>query len=378
MMFMLRHKKQKKIQIISFADTAKRSVLVFAALAMVIGFPATVYADSLQEQIDALRNQVSGDQQNVASLKGKEDDLQSQIGALQGQISSTQAQINLSQSQLDDLAKQIKAAEDELTRQKKVLGINIKAMYVEGSISTVEMLASSKNISDYLDKQQYRDSVKDKITTTVQQINKLKEELNQSKERVGKLLEDQQKQKAQLASKQNQLNGILVQTNAARGDVEAAIADKQGKIEELRRQQAAINLSRGGTVWYGGSSAYPWDNEGFPCSGGDPWGMCYRQCVSYTAWKVASTGRSMPSWGTTGPANAKDWIWRAEQDGVPVDQTPEAGSVAIDPAGEYGHAMYVESVSGGTIHVSQYNIAWDGRYSEGTRSTSGLYFIHFK
>jgi surface antigen len=40
--------------------------------------------------------------------------------------------------------------------------------------------------------------------------------------------------------------------------------------------------------------------------------------------------------------------------------------------------MYVESVNGdGTITVSQYNAALDGRYSVRTLSPGGLVFIHF-
>ena len=64
--------------------------------------------------------------------------------------------------------------------------------------------------------------------------------------------------------------------------------------------------------------------------------------------------------------------------GIPVDSNPQPGDVAISNSGFYGHAMYVESVnSNGTINISQYNAALDGRYSTNTISPAGLYFIHF-
>lgn len=371
--------KNKNLAIITtlLKSVGRGSLLLLAGTVMLTA-PNPVQADSLQDQINALQAQVNGDQQNASALASRASDLAAQITALQDQIVSTQVQINLSQSQLTELTAQIEAAQKELDYQRKVLGDNIRAMYIEGQVSTVEMLASSKNISNYLDKQQYRDSVKDKVSETVKKISDLKKELGEKKDRVAKLLEDQQKQKASLASSQSQLNGVLSQTNAEKTAVDASIQEKQGKIAELRRQQAALNMRYSRNVSYGGTGGYPWDDEGFPCSGADPWGMCYRQCVSYTAWKVASTSKNgMPTWGFTGPANAKDWIWRAQADGIPVDFNAKAGTIAIDPNGYYGHAMYVEAVMGDYVRVSQYNGNWDGRFSYAERPISGLYFIHF-
>jgi surface antigen len=123
-------------------------------------------------------------------------------------------------------------------------------------------------------------------------------------------------------------------------------------------------------------TSYPWANAPFPNSIADPWGMYERQCVSYTAWKVASSGRHMPSWG--GHGSAKLWDDNARAEGIPVDTTPRVGDVAISNSGSYGHSMYVEAVNGdGTISVSQYNANLDGRYSEAVINSSGLVFIHF-
>jgi surface antigen len=129
---------------------------------------------------------------------------------------------------------------------------------------------------------------------------------------------------------------------------------------------------------------------GAPCGGGypgylcnaaqdtvvDPWGMFNRECVSYTAYKVAASGRHMPYWG--GRGNANQWPDSARADGIPVDGNPKAGDVAISLAGPYGHAMYVEAVNGGSVYVSQYNYGVPGTYSTMTIPASGLYFLHFR
>ncbi len=110
----------------------------------------------------------------------------------------------------------------------------------------------------------------------------------------------------------------------------------------------------------------------------DSWGMFNRECVSYTAWKVAESGRYMPYWGGIG--NANQWDDNARAYGIPADGSPRAGDVAIKNSQPYGHAMYVEGVnSNGTINISQYNASLDGRFSRVyNMSPGGLVFIHFQ
>ena len=124
------------------------------------------------------------------------------------------------------------------------------------------------------------------------------------------------------------------------------------------------------------TGGYPWADVPFPNSMPDPWGMYKRQDVSYTAWKIDSTGRLMPYWG--GRGNASQWPGVARAAGIPVDFIPQVGDVAISSAGYYGHAMYVEEIIDSTkIKVSQYNAKLDGNYSTAVVSITGLQFIHF-
>lgn len=106
----------------------------------------------------------------------------------------------------------------------------------------------------------------------------------------------------------------------------------------------------------------------------DNWGMYNRECVSYTAWKVASTGRNVPM----GLGDANDWPSRAKILGIVTDGHPRVGDVAIRYDGGHGHSMYVESInSDGTISISQYNANKTGTFSQRTVGSAGLVFVHF-
>jgi len=113
----------------------------------------------------------------------------------------------------------------------------------------------------------------------------------------------------------------------------------------------------------------------------DSWGMYNRECVSYTAYRVhqdfllGKDSHDMPYWG--GYGNANQWDDNARAEGIPVDNNPTPGSIAISNAGAFGHAMYVEAVNGNEIYIQQYNQQLTGQYSEGWRYTTGLVFLHF-
>lgn len=122
----------------------------------------------------------------------------------------------------------------------------------------------------------------------------------------------------------------------------------------------------------------------------DLWGMDNRECVSYTAWKVATTYHNMPDWHNQG-ADAAWWPYLAKRSGILNGSIPRAKSVAIAMPGialggdltgltvdEHGHAMWVEKVNNdGTILVSQYN-AVPGKWSTATIPSDNLIYIYFQ
>jgi surface antigen len=366
----------------------RTTAFLMAVLIFVASFStySMVFADRFDEQINQLKADNSQKQGAAQSLQVQADTIQGVINGLQQQINVLQQQIVENTAKSDALKVKIAEAEAELVRERDLLGQNIKAMYLEGDITTLEMLASSKDLSDFVDKQQYRSSVKDKIRDTLDKITTLKLQLNAQKEEVEKLLKDQEAMQATIAAQKAQQADLLSFTEAQKSQYLQAIKTNNSQIASLRAQQAAENarLFSGAKVVLG-SACDTGHGDTYPspwCSSGqdsmiDSWGMFNRECVSYTAWKVAESGRYMPYWGGIG--NANQWDDNARRAGIPVDTNPQAGDVAIKNSQPYGHAMYVESVNGdGTINISQYNANLNGQFSRAYNvNPAGLVFIHF-
>jgi len=341
-------------------------------------------ADSFDDQINALNQANASNRSILDGLKDQAASYQDAINQLQVQINGIQASINENEALQADLQSQIEEAQRQIDARRSQLASDVKAMYVDGTPSTLEVLANSKNLSDFVDKQEYRTTVQNKLQDTLKQIAALQAELQQKKAEVEALLTQENAQKDQLASARAEQSRMLSYNKSQQADYNAEITANSKKISQLRSQQAAANraLSGGGGVIAGdpGHGGYPakWDNAAQD-SMVDSWGMYNRECVSYTAWKVYQTYGYMPYWGGVG--NANQWPGNARRAGIPTSSTPQAGTVAIWNVGYYGHAMWVEAVNDdGSIWISQYNYDYNGHYSEMLVSASmakNLTYIYF-
>lgn len=335
--------------------------------------------DNIQTQIDQLSTENAANQQAVLDLSTQAVSYQDAIKRMQGQITLLQGQIVDNHAKQAALQEQIRIKQAELDKQRATLGDNLKAMYVKDQISTVEMLATSKSLSDFIDAETYRGAVQSRIQNTLNEITKLQNQLSEQKVQVDELLAEQESQQADLIALKTQQDQLLALNLNQQNDYNQKTAANQAKINELIAEQARLNdpgttasyyfLRFPGQVKAFNPADYPYKNAGFSMStapgcvdndGPDPWGYCTRQCVSYTAWAVVASGRSAPMYY----GNARDWVSAARRQGIVVLTTaPRPGDVAISTAGTWGHAMYVEKVAGDQIYVSQYNQQLTGQYS---------------
>lgn len=358
------------------------------AVAVCFSLNGKALADSFDDQIATLRQQ-AGQQQAVANqYAAQANDYQARVNQLNGQIGALNAKIELNKALQQKLTRDIAANEAKLVEKKAVLGANLKSMYIDSSVTPIEMIASSESFSDYFNQQQYQDSIKDKIQAAMADILATQKVLGQQKVQVEALIAQLASQRQEVAAARNevaQLQAVAAQNAAA---ANAQVAASNAKINDLRAQQAAIlaaQYAKSGSKFSSSGSC----GGGYPASAGgrygawgcnqgkdvgvDNWAMYNRECVSYTAFRIGSAGRGDPvGWG-----NANQWPSAARAAGYSVNSVPRAGDVAISMAGYYGHAMYVEGVSGNNIYVSQYNFNNTGEFSTMTIPASGLYFIHF-
>lgn len=359
------------------------AVAMFCAVVGPISMIQTAKADQYDDRIRALQSQIAGYQDQAAQLSQQAASYQQAVDSYNAQINTILAQLALSQAQLDKIKADIAANEKKLADQQAVLTSIISLMVSEDQTTPIEVLASSSSVGDYMIRQDQLTATSSQLKGSIDTINAVKTELEKQRLDQEQVVSDQKAQNDTLAQKRNEQQALLAATQGQEAAYQNLIGQTNVQIAQQRANQAAANAAANySNLVSGGSSCggYPsvWCNAAQD-SLVDNWGMYNRECVSYTAWKVAASGRHMPYWG--GRGNAKQWPSSAATDGIPTGSTPRVGSVAIMMGGYYGHAMYVERINGdGTIHVSQFN--WlvngqSGRYSEMDISSYGLTYVYF-
>ena len=98
------------------------------------------------------------------------------------------------------------------------------------------------------------------------------------------------------------------------------------------------------------------------------------QCTWYAWGRAREKCNVSLTWGDgVHLGNAGTWYANADGAGYSVGTTPRENSIAVWPISSgipYGHVAFVESVSGSTIYISEYNFNIEEGYTESTINTS--------
>lgn len=390
--------KQRSTTPVSASFVARASVVAMAVLVAgsgIVQFSNSVLARDYDAEIRLKEQEANKLNAEAARLGDMATTLQSELDKLNSQISAIQSQIAESQKKRDGLQAEIAANQKKIQQNRETLGQILSDMYVDGQVSPLEMLASSSTIGDFIDKQEQRSSLQDSLNGKIKDIKSLQQKLEDNKKAVEAVIKDQEAQRGQLASKQAEQAKLVADTRNDQNAYAQLASARNAEANKLREQQraaiaAALAAERRRNGGSGaavpppasGGGGYPavWQNAPLDAFV-DPWGLYTRECVSYTAWKVHSTGRYVPHFA--GQGHAYQWPATTARHGIPNGKTPKAGSVAVWNVGYYGHVMYVEAVHGdGSITVSDYNLGWDGLYryytiSAGDATARNLTYIYF-
>jgi len=349
------------------------------AAAVPLAYAKVANADDYDAKIAALQREIDNYQAAAQDMAAQADTLQKKLDGIKNEMAQLQTQIDLNQARYDQLIVKIEDTKKEIAANRDALGEVIADLSIEGDISTLEMLASSKNISDYVDKQTYQSSMRDELKATIKRINTLKKELEKQKIQVETLLANQKRDQAALDAKRAEQQKLVDETRGQEAAYQNLKNKSQAEQQEvMAAQQAAIraaSANNGGVRFVGGGDGgYPWgpnncamsgmfSTGGADGNGGDGWGYGCRQCASYAAWKIGQRTGVIP----TNLGNANNFP--GSLSGRPQGYTAKANSVGVIMDGAYGHVVWVETDpdADGFITVSQYNANYGGGWGNFSR-----------
>lgn len=219
-------------------------IAVFSVLAILP--TAQAYARSIAEiqaEINQKKQEANAASAESGHLHKKAVTEEEKIEELQYQIAGIQSKIESNETKQVSLESKIAAAQKRLKEQKVLLSANLRSMYIEADITPLEMLASSKNISDFVDKREYRDRIKENITATLDEIDELKKKLGEQKAEVEAVLGEQKTLRGDLAGKEGEAQNKLANINLTKAEFDAQVAASKKDIVKLQAEIAAAQAA---------------------------------------------------------------------------------------------------------------------------------------
>jgi len=374
-------------------------LVLASALLLANSLPAPkAAADELDEKykeltskISELRSRAKQYEDQASAFAAEANSIQGKINSLRAEQDGLRAQIELKEAEREQLIIEIDETQKRIDANSETIGYVIAQFYYGSEVSTIERIASSESFSSYIDEEMRLSSLTDTLAGIVEENKNLKAGLEVKKQNAELMIKDLEGQKARLVALENEQASLLAQTReneASYRQMQNDASNQRAALEEEQQKILAELLSRQGgrgvTAGDPRKGGYPYSNR---CpqqkdAFADQWGMYICECVSYAAWKVYSTYGYMPYWG--GRGNAKQWPANARAAGYVVSSVPRPGSVGISMGGPYGHAVWVEAVSGDSVYISQYNSAnaatgyRKGEYSEQWVGKGAFQYIYFR
>ena len=220
--------------------------------------------EELQNQIDEANGELENVQNELSENLQQVQKLDEKIASSQTELDELNAKITELQTSIDQVGAELQKAEESYNSQKKLLDDRLVEIYEEGEIRYLDVLLSSKNMSEFLSTYFLVTELVDYDKQLLEDMGEKKHEIELSKEK----LDNEQEELATIKANQTKTAKIVENTKTVRENFIAKLSEEekqiQSQIDEYNRQFDEVNaeilkLAMDGidTQYIGGELAWP-------------------------------------------------------------------------------------------------------------------------
>lgn len=231
----------------------KISMIIFIVLAIILsGNIAMVLAttqsdlDNIQDKIDSTKKEIEQVERELSSTMTEIQSLTAEISSYETEISDLEYKIEEVNDKIIETEEQLAKAEKEYNNQEELLKKRLVAMYEAGETTYLDVLLSSKSMTDFISKYYIVSEIAENDQALLEQmeqnrknIEETKNVLNTSKEQIETLKQNKESTAKSLKNSQSIKESYVEQLNdeekALQEDLEEFERDKRAIQEELAR-----------------------------------------------------------------------------------------------------------------------------------------------
>lgn len=263
--------KKGLVKIFRLSNKAKKFtavvLIIFFLFAFVLPFAFTMLANAsgltdTQKKMQETQKKIKEKKDNQKKIISEKEAADKLIMELESNIQTVNGEIQQHVRNIEKLQVDLDNTKLELDKQYELLKKRIRIMYENGSNNYLEILLSSKSITDFLNRYEIIKTIANhdkkllnKIRTDLEKIETAKANIEEEKKKVELKKADLQVKHAQLEKEQQSRQAILDESK-----VEIAELEKRYKeYEEMDRREraAAAAKMKKDTKYTGGTLAWP-------------------------------------------------------------------------------------------------------------------------
>lgn len=224
----------------------KKNMAVFLVSLFLVAFMSvSAYAQTTQEKIDQAElekkdteNKLDNTNQNIDSLKGSQNALKGQLNNLNEQLEQVgdnlnelESQIAIKQTDIVQTQAALEEAQQVEQEQYDLMKARIKFLYEQGENSYLELLLTSENLGDVLNRAEYISEVNLYDQQLLQEYQSTCAQVTEAEQQLQTELAELGDMKVQVEAEQSKVSGLVSQTaNSIAGyanEIDAAEAEAE-------------------------------------------------------------------------------------------------------------------------------------------------------
>ena len=243
------------------------ALLIIGSLNIVKGLTAT----ELEQRRAELKNKINEAGKSIENINIELTENLEAINKLDEEIYSYETQINTISENLENIEKQIKETEDYLDtiqvdyeHQKEVLQERLLYAYEEGPTRYLDVLLNSKSMLDFItnyyliaEPMQYDKDLLDGIERDKEQIEQIEQSLNESKENLKLIKNEQKKIAISLENSKIVKNSYINNLTNEEKQIQEEMSMYQEELDLLELEILLAVLENSDTQYVGGTFAWP-------------------------------------------------------------------------------------------------------------------------
>ena len=224
--------------------------LILVAALLVCGVLSATASDisDLEKRKAELESQQEQDKQKLEKQNKAVEDQQTEVDKINEQIEGVSTEIRSCHQNIIKIEKSIATKQTQIDKANKKIDANmdvlrqrLKAIYIAGDVSSLEVILGAKDFSDFLDKLQVVQYVSNHDEELINKIQKQLNSISKEKKELEGDKEDLEEEKSTLETKQKELNTILEENKETLASLKSKADETQLNISLSEEELSGLS-----------------------------------------------------------------------------------------------------------------------------------------